>query len=143
MTIEHVTEDLVTAFVETFNAHDFDGLNELLADGAEIRGIVEEADTPVGVLEQFRLRSPWLSLARAELGLDPVAAMWVPDQNERYVVVGFMSFEAAGNQIARIELVDTVPGDLLSENPSPAWVTTEVDTVDGSIPPGPADHILD
>lgn len=143
MTFEYATEDLVTAFLEAFNAHDFDGLDELLADDAEIRGIVEEADTPVGLLEQFRLRSPWMSLARAELGLDPVAAIWVTDQNERYEVVGFMTFEAAGNQIARIELVETVPEALLAENPAPAWVTTEVDTVDGSIPPDPADHILD
>lgn len=127
---EAAPEDLVTAFVEAFNAGDFDAVDELLADEVDVHGIVEEADTPVGVLEELWIRSPWMSMARAEVGLDPVAAVWIPDEHGRYRPVGFFEFETSGESIVRLELFETVPDDLLSEEPPAAWVATEVQVTD-------------
>lgn len=73
---ETVAEDLISAFVEAFNASDFEWIGQLVAPTAEIRGIVSDADDPLGVLDGLRLRSPWMALARGEVGHEAVAAVW-------------------------------------------------------------------
>ncbi len=50
----------------------------------------------------------------------------VPDPGGRYTPVGFLDFETSSERIIRIELVDAVPDELLSESPEPMWVSTEV-----------------
>ena len=102
--IEVADEDLVTAFIEAFNAGDFSRVDGLFAPEAELLGIVEDAETPAGVFQTLKLRTPWMTLARAELGLDPVASMWVPDEMERYQPVGFIAFDTADRQIVRGEV---------------------------------------
>lgn len=127
------TEDLVTAFVDAFNAHNLDVLTELLADDAALHGIVEDADTTVGVLQELQSRSPWMTLARGEVGLDPVAAIWVPDEHEQYRLTGYFAFEAAEEVITRIELFEEVPEDLLSESPTSSWAVREIEATDADI----------
>lgn len=126
-------EDLVDAFVDAFNTRDLDAVGELIAADAAVHGIVEDAETPVGVLEEFQMRSPWMSLGRAEVGSDAVAAIWIPDENEQYRVVGYFQLEVDDGQITRIELFEDVPDDLLSETPPASWASTEVEATEGDL----------
>lgn len=143
MTTEEIApEDLVSAFVEAFNARDLDAVGELFAVDCELHGIVEDADTPVGVLDELQSRSPWMSLARAELGLEPVAAVWIPDENERYRTVGYFGFETNDSEIIRIELFEVVPEDLLSETPDVSWAASEVESTDNDTASGFSDGRL-
>ena len=121
-------EDLVTAFVDAFNARDLEELGELFAPDATIDGVVEDADSVVGVLQELQERSPWMSLARGEVGLDAVAAIWVPDQNARYRPTGYFGFETDGELLSRIEIFEDLPEELLSESPSATWAIREVES---------------
>lgn len=137
MTTEEVApEDLVSAFVEGFNARDLEAIGELLSVDCELHGIVEDADTPMGVLNELQSRSPWMSLARAELGLEPVAAIWIPDENQRYRLVGYFSVETNDAEITRIELFEDVPEELLSETPDVSWAASEVESTEGDTASG-------
>lgn len=124
-------EDLLDEFVELMNARDLDGLAEVLKpdvvadflDSTSRFGVIDE-------LGELVLRNSSLTLTRGELDLEPVAALWVLDQDKGvYDLVGFLTFEMSdsGDLIQRMDYVDELPGveDLVVETPEsleiPEW----------------------
>jgi hypothetical protein len=124
-------EDLLDEFVELVNARDLDGLAEVLKpdvvadflDSTSRFGVIDE-------LSELVLRNSSLTLTRGELDLEPVAALWVLDQEKGvYDLIGFLTFEMSdsGDLIQRMDYVDELPGveDLVVETPDcleiPEW----------------------
>ena len=124
-------EDLLDEFVELVNARDLDGLGEVLnpdvvadfLDSTSRFGVIDE-------LSELVLRNSSLTLTRGELDLEPVAALWVLDQEKGvYDLVGFLTFEMSdsGDLIQRMDYVDELPGveELVVETPEsleiPEW----------------------
>lgn len=103
-------DDINTLLVEAINARDLALLDEVVDPAA-----IDE------VRERLRLiaeRWPLLSLSRAEVGHEPVAAMWFPDENGRYRQSGHLEVRINGaGTLEGIDVVETSPPDLLAEEP--------------------------
>lgn len=123
-------EDLVARFVTAFNDGDFAAIDDLLSADATLVGVVEDAPTVADALYEFKLRSPWTTLARAELDMMPVAAVWTPDGQAHHHPTGLFHIDTDSGEIVRVEFLDVshdevTTGKLLAEFAGPAWVTTE------------------
>lgn len=94
--------------VEAVNAKDPDLFT--LADDIQI------SDDTVDVVLEVMERWPRLLLSRAERGVEPVASVWLPDEDERYTPVGYLEFYIEEGA-ARIEVVEEVPDDMIGEPP--------------------------
>lgn len=103
------SDDLRDVVVESVNARDPDLLT--LADDVVMRNGMGDR------LEQILERWPRLLLTRADLGGRPVAAVWLPDRNERYVRVGHLEFEVDGGQ-AHMSVVAQRNPDVVAEAPA-------------------------
>lgn len=126
-------EDVVDAFVEFFNAKDWDEVATLLApDGKLNLGAGVEGDGVVDSLVELALSHPGMLLTRGERGDEPVAVAWIPDGEGRpWVRVGYFSFstvDAAEHPLIEYLEYSDVPEDgaeLLAEEPSadevPEW----------------------
>lgn len=62
-------------------------------------------------------RWPRMMLSRGQLDTEPVAAVWLPDAEGRYARVGHLEFDIEDGS-ARMEIVEEVRGDLVSEPPA-------------------------
>jgi len=111
-------DSLRDIIVEAVNAKDPDLFS--LADDIEI------SDVTVDVILEVMERWPQLLVSRGELGVEPVAAVWLPDEEERYAQVGYLEFYIEDGA-ARIELVEEVPSELVAESP-PAMELAEWET---------------
>lgn len=115
---------LVVEFVECFNAGDSEAIADLLAPGAESGFLA--AGSPAALVEglaDLAERHPGILLTRAELGPEPVAAVWVPDpETEDYDLLGVFRFERTDTpEAAILGLELTEPdGDLIAERPDRA-----------------------
>jgi hypothetical protein len=112
--VENVSDE----FVELFNARDLDTIAELvtsevtsdLFDGSGV-------DSAVHGLAGLLRRYPQLIATRGEDGNRPIVALWVPDEQERYRLMGYLEFGTDEELIDRISYVDTPGSDLLVEEP--------------------------
>lgn len=111
-------ENISDEFVELFNARDLDTIAELvtsevtsdLFDGSGV-------DSAVQGLAGLLRRYPQLIATRGEDGTRPIVALWVPDEQERYRLMGYLEFGTDEELIDRITYVDTPGSDLLVEEP--------------------------
>jgi hypothetical protein len=112
-------ENLIEAFIETFNARDLPGLAELLSGEAtaELEG---ETTAVLDTLDEMFIREPSLVATRGELGTEPVVGLWRPTDG-RYLQIGYLTFTISVDSeplIERIDLVDDLEDEtLLMETP--------------------------
>src|SRR5690606_22931062 len=93
---------------EAVNAKDPDMFT--LADDVDIPD--DMIDRALDVMERW----PRLMLGRGEIGLEPVAAVWVPDDDDRYALVGHLTFHI-DHGVARLEVVDELDPELTTAPP--------------------------
>lgn len=127
MATDPAAENAVDAFIDLFNARDLEGIGELLF--AEVTSEIFEGasrDEVLGGMGDFVLRFPTLILTRGELGVEPVAAAWVVE-DQSYRPVGYFSFafedgqsgEALIEHIQYVETGDSELDEILFEEPDP------------------------
>ncbi|MEX1091693.1 MAG: hypothetical protein WEF28_00920 [Acidimicrobiia bacterium] len=123
-------DNSLVGFVERFNARDWEGVSDLLAE--DVTSDFFQATTAEDLIEgmiDLMLRYPTLVVTRGDLGHDPVAAAWLLDQDlERYGLVGYFRIELDDNDeplIANLEYIEEVPNtpDAVFEPPE----STEID----------------
>ncbi len=102
-------DDLRDVVVESVNARDPDLLS--LADDVIIRDGMGDR------LEHILERWPRALLTRGDLAGRAVAAVWLPDRNERYVRVGHLEFEIEAGG-ARMIVVPERDPDVVAEAPA-------------------------
>lgn len=107
-------DNSLVGFVETFNARDWEGVSDLLAE--DVTSDFFQATTAEDLIEgmiDLMLRYPTLVVTRGDLGHDPVAAAWLLDQDlERYGLVGYFRIEVDDSDeplIANLEYIEEVP----------------------------------
>lgn len=107
-------DNSLVGFVETFNARDWEGVSDLLAE--DVTSDFFQATTAEDLIEgmiDLMLRYPTLVVTRGDLGHDPVAAAWLLDQDlERYGLVGYFRIEVDESDeplIANLEYIEEVP----------------------------------
>jgi len=114
-------ENASDEFVDFFNARDLDGIADLVSpdvtsdlfDGSGAESTVEGM---VGLLRRY----PQLIATRGEDGNQPIVALWVPDEQEQYRLMGYLELSAESELVDRITYVDTPGTDLLVEEPDPS-----------------------
>lgn len=130
-------DNLLIEFVERMNARDLDGLAELLAVDAtagSLRGT--SRDGVLDGLDDFWAANPTLIVTRGDVGVDPVAGVWLfdPDQG-RYCHSGYFSIELAEGdepRVGRLDFTEEPPGwpELVAESPDvaerPEWQAWDV-----------------
>jgi hypothetical protein len=108
---------LVDAFVESFVAHDLEGLMVTLAPDADLPGLGEDVDGLPGALGRCWNERPHAVLTRGlmdgEIGGEdrsPVAVLWDVD-DDGWRRVGLLTFELddAGERLGCVEFVGDVP----------------------------------
>ena len=112
--VENVSDE----FVELFNARDLDTIAELVT--SEVTSDLFDGtgvDSAVQGLAGLLRRYPQLIATRGEDGNRPIVALWVPDEQERYRLMGYLEFGTDEELIDRITYVDTPGSDLLVEEP--------------------------
>lgn len=112
--------------VESVNARDPDLLRQ---------SDVPDVDTLIETIRTMNERWPRMMLTRGELGAAPVAAVWMPDANERYRRVGHVVVQPEEDG-AHVEMVPDPDPDLVAEEPPGRTVAewesaVEVDEGDG------------
>lgn len=131
--IENADLDNATdEFVDMVNARDLDGLAELLAPDVEsdfLGGMSREE--VVDGLHDLLFRYPTLLTTRADLGPEPLVAVWTFDNEaDRFDQFGFFTFEMTEEGeglVRRIGYADELPDsdDLIVETPErsdlPEW----------------------
>jgi hypothetical protein len=113
-------ENASDEFVELFNARDLDTISEMatqtissdLFDGAG-------PESAVHGLAGLVRRYPQLIATRGEDGNEPIVALWIPDEQNRYQMMGYLVLSTEGELVDRISYVDTPGTDLLVEEPDP------------------------
>jgi hypothetical protein len=111
-------ENASDEFVELFNARDLDSIAELLT--AEVTSDLFDGtgvESAVHGLAGLVRRYPQLIATRGEDGNRPIVALWVPDEQERYRMMGYLEFSTDEELIDRITYVDTPGSELLVEEP--------------------------
>jgi hypothetical protein len=131
--IENADLDNATdEFVDLANGRDLDGLSDLLAADvtAEFLGGMSRQEVVDGFGDLF-LRYPTLLTTRADLGSEPIIALWTFDhETDHFDQFGFLFFElseSADGLVDRITYAEEVPDteDLVIEIPDrgdlPEW----------------------
>lgn len=110
--------NVVDEFVDLMNGRDFDELDDLFAAAeAGFLGGMSREDV-VGGLSDLLLRYPTLLVTRADLGSEPLVAVWTFDTEvDRFDSFGFLTFEMTESDEALISRLGYV--DELSESDAP------------------------
>jgi hypothetical protein len=116
--VDSAVENASDEFVDLFNARDLDTIAELvtsdvssdLFDGIGVESAVHGL---AGLLRRY----PQLIATRGEDGLRPIVALWIPDEQERYRLMGYLELSTDDELIDRITYVDMPGSDLLVEEP--------------------------
>lgn len=112
-------ENASDEFVDLFNARDLDGIAEMVtADVASDLLDGDGADSVIEGLAGLLRRYPQLVATRGEDGNQPIVALWIPNEQDQYSLMGYLELSTEDELIDRITYVDT-PGrsDLLLEEP--------------------------
>lgn len=95
--------------IEAVNAKDPDLFS--LADGINVPGSL--LDRTMEVMERW----PRMILSRGMLETEPVAAVWLPDEEGRYARVGHLEFDIEDGS-ARMDVIEEIRSDLVTEPPA-------------------------
>ncbi len=112
-------ENASDEFVDLFNARDLDGIAEMVTtDVASDLLDGDGADSVIEGLAGLLRRYPQLVATRGEDGNQPIVALWIPNEQDQYSLMGYFELSTEDELIDRITYVDT-PGrsDLLLEEP--------------------------
>jgi hypothetical protein len=125
-------DNALDEFVDVVNGRDLDGLLELLA--SDVRADFLGEGSPEGVVAGFNdlfLRNPTLLVTRADLGYEPLTAVWAFDlEADRFDPMGYITLEVSEDEpglIQRIEYIEELSDsdDLVVEAPErsdlPEW----------------------
>jgi hypothetical protein len=103
-------DNTLVGYVETFNARDWEGVTDLLAE--DVTSEFFEASTAEELIDGMTdliLRYPTLIVTRGDLGHDPIAAAWLLDQElNRYGLVGYFRFELDDGDEPLIEILEYI-----------------------------------
>ncbi len=113
-------ENLSDEFVDLLNGRDLDAIAEIVSEEVTSNlfdGVGVEA--AVHGLSDLLLRYPQLMASRADEGSRPVVALWVPDEDDRFQLMGYLDLSTDDEFVDRITYVDTEGIDLLVEEPDP------------------------
>jgi hypothetical protein len=112
-------ENASDEFVDLFNARDLDGIAEMVT--ADVTSDLLDGDGVDSILEGLAgllRRYPQLVATRGEDGNQPIVALWIPNEQDQYSLMGYLELSAEDELIDRITYVDTPGrGDLLLEEP--------------------------
>lgn len=103
-------DNTLVGYVETFNARDWEGVSDLLAEDvtSEFFG-ASKAEELIDGMTDLILRYPTLVVTRGDLGRDPIAAAWLLDQElNRYGLVGYFRFELDDSDEPLIENLEYI-----------------------------------
>lgn len=119
------------AFVEIFNAGDFDSLGELIHDDASAPFFdAVSAAAIVDAAADLMLRYPGLVTTRGEVGVEPVVVLWIPGE-EGYRRVGYFNFTFTDDDEPLIDYIgyseDQYAEDLLAEEPDAGEIPEGID----------------
>jgi len=111
-------ENASDEFVDLFNARDLDGLADLVtadvtSDLFDGEGVESAVEGLAGLLRRY----PQVVATRGEDGNQPIVALWVPDEQGSYGLMGYLELSTEGELVDRITYVDTPGSDLLVEEP--------------------------
>ena len=107
-------------FVDLFNARDLDGIADLVT--AEVASDLFDGtgvESAVNGIAGLMRRYPQLIATRGEDGNQPIVALWIPDEQSQYRLMGYLEMSTEEELIDRITYVDTPGTDLLLEEPDP------------------------
>lgn len=118
-------DDLVVGFIELFNARDWDGLSDYLSPDVVSEFFQGATPEEVGEgLNDFTLRYPSVVATRGDLGDEPIAAVWLLDQeDDDYDAMGYFRIEMDDDSeepaIVTLDYVEEVPNseDVVLESP--------------------------
>jgi hypothetical protein len=107
-------DDALVGFVDAFNARDWEGVSDLLAEDVTSQFFqATNAEDLVEGTTDLMSRYPTLVVTRGDLGHEPVAAAWLLDQDlNRYGLVGYFRIELDESDeplIGNLEYVEEVP----------------------------------
>ncbi|MDH3260622.1 MAG: hypothetical protein OEM84_06570 [Acidimicrobiia bacterium] len=105
-------------FVDLFNARDLDGIADLVT--AEVASDLFDGtgvESAVNGIAGLMRRYPQLIATRGEDGNQPIVALWIPDEQSQYRLMGYLEMSTEEELIDRITYVDTPGTDLLVEEP--------------------------
>ena len=116
---DSAVENASDEFVDLLNARDLDGIADLVAvdvasDLFDGTGVESAVHGMAGLLRRY----PQLIATRGEEGSQPIIALWIPDEEDRYQMMGYLELSTEEELIDRITYVDTPGSDLLVEEPS-------------------------
>lgn len=116
--VDAAAENARDEFVDYLNARDLDAIADMVSS-AVTSDIFDGSgvDSAVQGLADLVLRYPQLIVTRGEDGLRPVVAMWIPDEQDRFRLMGYLELSSEDEQIDRISYVDQPTDDLLVEEP--------------------------
>ena len=117
-------DDLVNQLVAAINARDVDRIDELTAEAVDAP-FLPDGVSPGSRFLEFFVRSPWTVVSRAEVGHDPVAAVWSAGVEEALALAGYLEVEVADEMITDLRYVEEIPEDFLAEDADPAWVSRQ------------------
>ncbi|HEX6220981.1 MAG TPA: nuclear transport factor 2 family protein [Acidimicrobiia bacterium] len=88
-------DNAIDEFVDLLNARDYEGLGDLLASDVEAEFLGGRSrDEVLDGWNDLILRYPTLLTTRADLGSDPIVAIWTfDDEADRFDQFGFLLFE--------------------------------------------------
>ncbi len=111
--LEHVArygslEDLIDGFVEAYNAHDLEGVTDLLAPDAELPGLGHDLAGFPSAIERLWDERPNAVLTRGRLEERPVAVLWDVGEGGAWVRVALLDFDGSDDdgQLELVELID-------------------------------------
>ncbi len=117
-------DDLVNQLVAAINARDVEGIDEL-TDVDLDAPFLPEGDTPGYRFLDLFLRSPWTVVSRAEVGQDPVAAVWTAGPEGGQVLAGYLEVDTSDSHITGLRYIEEIPEDFLAEDADPTWASSQ------------------
>ena len=111
-------ENASDEFVDLFNARDLDGIADLVtadvtSDLFDGTGVESAVHGMAGLLRRY----PQLIATRGEDGNQPIVALWIPDEQGQYRLMGYLVLSTEEELVDRITYVDTPGSDVLVEEP--------------------------
>lgn len=102
-----------------------DGLRDIVVEAVNAKdpdlfSLADDIEVPPSLFDrtmQVMERWPRMMLSRGKLDAEPVAAVWLPDDEGRYARVGHLEFDIEDGS-ARMEIIEEADPDLITEPPA-------------------------